>query len=172
MMGSIKQWMLGFCSLILVSIGYAECLGGNGLSCTLEVKADITNGCYVDMPDHWGTLDFGTHAIFGSKTIHAVFMQNAAVNMRCTPGMPTITMSLDGGENYQGSRRLRLDDQYIDYKLYTDHTKSQELLINEEVPVIVGPSSKVQLQLYAEATLSEDARAGTYQDKIILTISY
>lgn len=78
----------------------------------------------------------------------------------------SLTMSLDGGQNYSGGRRLaRTGGGTLLYQLYSDAAYQNAIGLNQAVTIAsVGTGNNI--------TLPGNARPGTYTDTVVVTLSW
>ena len=86
----------------------------------------------------------------------------------------SLTMSLDGGQNYSGGRRLaRPGGGTLLYQLYSDAAYQNAIGLNQAVTIAsVGTGNNITLPIYGRLTLPGNARPGTYTDTVVVTLSW
>ena len=148
-----------------------------------DVSAEIVAGCLVDglggsgQAGTIGTLDFGSDSTFSTATHSATTTANQAVRLRCTPGV-SLMMSVDGGAHAaSGQRHLQFGANggaRIAYSLCRDAGCGQPIAIGASTSLTVGPadSDDVRLPLYATLTLPGTLPPGTYDDMLMVTLSW
>ncbi|MFG1173361.1 spore coat U domain-containing protein [Erwiniaceae bacterium CAU 1747] len=144
----------------------------------VEVKASIVNGCVVSGTNtsQLGTLNFGTLPGINSAatTADAVFVNNATLNLACTPGT-TLSMSINGGVNYaNSSRNMKLTDHtdLVPYRLYANAAHTTVIPLNTALSVAYSDADNITLPIYGLAQIPRVNRAGTYTDTLTVTLSW
>lgn len=166
---------IGSCLLPLPALG--DCtLSSSPSGCPFQVTAVIQNGCLVSGNTGtpvFGTLNFGTQPTLSTQTISASLVSNPSYQLNCTPNM-SLTMSLDGGQNYNGGRRLaRTAGGTLLYQLYSDAAYQNAIQTNQAVTLSsVGTGTNITLPIYGRVTLPGNARPGTYTDTVVVTLSW
>ncbi|GHB13300.1 Csu type fimbrial protein [Salinicola rhizosphaerae] len=149
---------------------------------SFQVSATVSEGCLVSETGEtsgnvgeFGTLDFGTASSLSSDVLTSAVVQAGAVSLECTPGIE-LTMRIDGGLNAaSGSRQVsRVDgDQALAYALYADAGLQQSIGIDEAVAFQLDPSSSsISLPVYGRLALPGNAYAGTYTDRLTVTLAW
>ncbi|MEM6161519.1 spore coat U domain-containing protein [Erwinia sp. P6884] len=142
-----------------------------------QVTASIVNGCVISGTNTsvFGALDFGSYPGVGDRSVTAGFVQNATLNLACTPGT-TLSMSIDGGSNYTTTRNLRVanNSNLVGYTLYSSATYSatSAIPVNQNVALSYSNANNITLPLYGLLQLSGVNRAGTYSDTLRVTLSW
>ena len=166
---------IGFCLMPLPALG--DCtLSSSPSGCPFQVQAVIQNGCLVSGSTGtpvFGTLNFGSQPSLSTQTVNASLVSNASYQLNCTPNM-SLTMSLDGGQNYNGGRRLaRTSGGTLLYQLYSDSTYQSAIQTNQAVTISsVGTGNNITLPIYGRMTLPGNAKPGTYTDTVVVTLSW
>ena len=177
-MGRVRNFSaicLAACLLPLPALG--DCtLSSSPSGCPFQVQAIIQNGCLVSGSTGtpvFGTLNFGTQSTLSTQTVNASLVANASYQLNCTPNM-SLTMSLDGGQNYSGGRRLaRTGGGTLLYQLYSDAAYQNAIGLNQAVTIAsVGTGNNITLPIYGRLTLPGNARPGTYTDTVVVTLSW
>ena len=83
-------------------------------------------------------------------------------------------MTLDGGQNYNGGRRLaRTGGGTLLYQLYSDSTYTTPIQQNQAVAISsVGTGNNITLPVYGRVSLPGNAIPGTYNDTVVVTLSW
>jgi spore coat protein U-like protein len=150
-------------------------------SADFQVVAQIESGCLVNssMPANnadlgvLGTLDFGQHSSLSTATVQASLIRNTGVTLSCTPGT-ALAMRVDGGQNFDGNRRLRLDaGSLLVYRIYQQPNCNNEIPVASDVLVdTVSAPDDIEIPIYGCVVLPGTAAAGTYQDTLIVTLAW
>ncbi|MNO46064.1 Spore Coat Protein U domain protein [compost metagenome] len=157
------------------------CLLGGGMlapcleaatQASFQVSATIAQGCEINAPASFGTIDFGTYPTNEQRTVDAEPVWNAELRLACTPGV-NLRMRVDGGQNSSGDRRMRLgaSNNYLAYALYSDAARTNAIPVNSDIPVVV--SENIQLPVHGRLLLDNTAKAaGTYTDILTVTLTW
>ncbi len=165
----------GACLLPLPVLG--DCtLSASPSGCPFQVQAVIQNGCLVSGGTGtpvFGTLDFGTQPSLSTQTVSASLVSSASWQLNCTPDM-SLTMTLDGGQNYNGGRRLaRTGGGTLLYQLYSDAAWQNAIQQNQAVTISsTGTGNNITLPVYGRMSLPGNAAPGTYADTVVVTLSW
>lgn len=142
---------------------------------TLRVSATVIPGCKLSggsSTPHLGTLDFGARPSIGKDLLRASLTPASDLKLVCTPGV-SLLMSVNGGLRPQdGQRHLSLGDSLLPYQLYADAGLSRPIGIDQPVSLNYDLAEDVRLPLHATLTMPGAARAGAYQDVLIVTLSW
>ncbi|GJL39585.1 TPA: spore coat U domain-containing protein [Enterobacter chengduensis] len=144
---------------------------------SFKVSATIVPGCAVAAGSGglYGTLDFGSHNGVESAPVNTSFVPNGALSIACTPGV-TLSMSIDGGQNYSSVRRLKRANgtEMVAYRLYSSSSlaANSEIGLNQAIPVAYSNSNNIALPLFGVALLTGFSPAGTYSDQLTVTLSW
>ena len=149
------------------------------LSDNFRVSAQVVPGCLVNdaPPDPalgaLGTLDFGVHSSLSTATVQATLVRDAGLVLACTPGTPLV-LRVDGGEHFDGSRRLRLDaSSLLPYRLYRQPGCIDEIPVGGDVPIDTTTSpDDIPIPIHGCVALPGNAAAGTYEDTLVLTLAW
>lgn len=164
-------------SCLLPLSAWGDCtLSASPSGCPFQVQAIIQNGCLVSGSTGttvFGTLNFGTQSTLSTQTISTALAANASWQLNCTPNM-SLTMTLDGGQNYNGGRRLaRTGGGTLLYQLYSDSTYTTPIQQNQAVAISsVGTGNNITLPVYGRVSLPGNAIPGTYNDTVVVTLSW
>lgn len=125
-----------------------------------KVSADIVANCTVVA----STLDFGRETVLR----HAVDAR-ATITANCTPTV-SYSLTINRGENNdRGDRRMRSGSNYIPYVLYKDENRTQAWDYVSQT----GNGFNQDVYVYGRVPAMADApAAGTYRDKVVVTMSY
>ncbi len=146
-----------------------------------QVSAQIEAGCLVnagipadgaDLGD-LGILDFGTHSSLSTATVQASLIRNAGVVLSCTPGTE-LAMQVDGGQNFNGNRRLRLDaDTLLSYRIFRQANCTDEIPVSLDLQIdTTNSSDNVVIPIHGCVVLPGNAEPGTYQDTLVVTVTW
>lgn len=151
-------------------------LSASPSGCPFQVQAVIQNGCLVSGGTGtpvFGTLDFGTQPTLSTQTVNATLVSTSSWQLNCTPNM-SLTMTLDGGQNYNGGRRLATTGGgTLLYQLYSD-AAWQNVIQQDQAVVItnIGAGNNINLPVYGRISLPGNAAPGTYFDTVVVTLSW
>lgn len=149
---------------------------------TFQVSATITEGCLVNGSGQsggnvgeLGQLDFGTASALSEAVQVASVVQTGGVVLDCTPGI-ALTMRVDGGLHAAGgTRRLERSGggETLTYALFTDAGLQQPIGIDEPVSFDVDTgSTTVALPVYGRLALPGNVPAGSYTDRLTVTLEW
>lgn len=156
---------------------WGDCtLSASPSGCPFQVQAIIQNGCLVSGGTGtaiFGSLNFGTQPALSTQTISTALASNASWQLNCTPNM-SLTMSLDGGQNYNAGRQLaKTGGGTLQYQLYSDAGYTIPIQLNQAVTISnVGTGNNITLPVYGRLTLPGYAPVGTYTDTVVVTLSW
>ncbi|WP_368543721.1 spore coat U domain-containing protein [Enterobacter soli] len=142
-----------------------------------KVSATIVPGCSVTAGTGGvlGTLDFGTHTGVESAPVNTSFVPNGSLSIACTPGVG-LTMSIDGGQHYASVRQMQRSGgtEVVGYRLYSSSSlaANSEIGVNQAVAVSYTNSNNIALPLFGVALLTGFSPAGTYSDRLTVTLSW
>lgn len=178
----IKASLFGFLLLIFQGVVFSQGVNVNPAEPPefhVKVKAAIVQGCAIAngaSGSKFGDIDFGMIRAVdynSNAQVEASFLQSNSFLFSCTPGV-NLSMSIDGGENLDGSsRRMRSPDGlYIKYDLITDGVGP--ILPDGEVTTTIDKSGKVDIKLKGVINLdgSQDLMPGDYEDTLMVTFTY
>lgn len=149
------------------------------MSTQFRVSAQVEAGCLVNAspPDsdlgEIGTLDFGSHSSLSTATAQATLVRNTGLVLACTPGTPLV-MRVDGGEHFDGNRRLRLDaTALLPYRLYRQAGCVDEIPVGGDVPIdTTSTPDDIVIPLHGCVALPGNAAAGIYLDTLVVTLAW
>lgn len=150
-------------------------------STSFQASATIVSGCEINgsLPTpgqaigQIGTLNFGVHSALDTGPVTAALAQNAGLTIACTPAV-SLMMSIGGGLHSATTRNLQAtgSSARLSYRLYRDPGFSQELLINQAVAVTFADPSHVALPIYGRLTLPGNAVPDTFEDTVVVTLTW
>lgn len=152
-------------------------------SAQFEVSATIEAGCSIDgfgasgHAGSFGTLDFGMDSTFSTAMHTATLIGSQSIVLRCTPGI-NLTMAVDGGGHAIGGVRSMQHSsdpsQRIAYMICRDAACAQPIAIGGSTGIAItgAVSEDVPLPLYASLTLPGSMRFGTYDDTLMVTLTW
>ncbi|WP_422059831.1 spore coat U domain-containing protein [Sphingopyxis sp.] len=152
-------------------------------SANFDVTATVTPGCRVDAlggsgnAGTIGTLDFGQDSSLSTASHSATTTGNQAIRVRCTPGV-TLMMTIDGGAHAaSGQRHLQRGADpasRILYSLCSDAACNQPIAIGGSTAVTATTANgeDIRLPVHARLTLPGALTAGTYTDRLTVTLSW
>lgn len=132
------------------------------------VQANVTRDCKV-----WATtLDFGTFGLLNS----AITSNGSPITVQCSRGTP-YQIGLDAGLNGSGdinARKMVLGGNSIIYQLYRDSTMTQVWgnTLNTNTVAGTGDGMPVNVPVYARVPVQTTPPAGSYQDTVIVSVTY
>lgn len=143
------------------------------------VSATVSSGCWVvgnaaqTSGIGFGKLDFGSHpAVQAGNYDAAIGMAASPAQVQCTPGA-TVTMTIDSGQNAQGSqRRMRYGSHYLPYTLTTQPGGGTVVApgVGVSVDASAGPTL---VPVYGRATApGAGLPAGQYTDTVQVVFSW
>lgn len=143
------------------------------------VSATVSSGCWVvgnltqTSGIGFGRLDFGSHpAVQAGNYDAAIGLAASPAQVQCTPGA-TVTMTIDGGQNAQGSqRRMRYGSFYLPYTLTTQPGGGTVVApgVGISVDASAGPTL---VPVYGRATApGTGLPAGQYTDTVQVVFSW
>lgn len=139
---------------------------------TFQVAASVVPGCLVvGGGSNYGNLSYGSYA---ASTVGPVSTSLAAgVQLQCTPGV-TLTMSIDGGQNNNGVRNLKLNSgsAQLAYQLYSDIGLSQVLGIGQGINVTYSNANNIRLPIYGRVVLPGTQPTGIYSDVLQVQLTW
>lgn len=144
---------------------------------SFQVNATITPGCSVTSGSGgvYGTLDFGTRSGVDRSRVTTSFVPNSGLTLACTPGV-ALSMSIDGGQNYSTVRNMARSDgtERVPYRLYSASSLSaaSEIGVNQAVTVTYSNSNNITLPIFGAAQLTGFSPAGSYSDRLTVTLSW
>lgn len=119
-----------------------------------------------------GSLDFGEHSALETGAVSASLTQNAGLALRCTPSV-TLTMTLGAGLHAENSRNLQAPGGgRIAYDLYNDPGFTQQLGVDQPVPISFADPDVITLPIYGRLALAPGNPPGTYTDTVIVTLAW
>lgn len=167
--------VLGIC----VSISLAAPAAAQ-TSASFQVSATIVPGCEINGSPptagqnigQMGSLDFGEHSALETGAVSASLTQNAGLALRCTPSV-TLTMTLGAGLHAENSRNLQAPGGgRIAYDLYNDPGFTQQLGVDQPVPISFAGPDVITLPIYGRLALAPGNPPGTYTDTVIVTLAW
>ncbi|ALB63139.1 fimbrial protein [Cronobacter condimenti 1330] len=145
---------------------------------SFQVSATITAGCSVvtGSGGTFGTLDFGTRSGAESTRVSTSFVPSSSLLIACTPGV-ALSMAIDGGQNYGASVRNMVrggGTDRVPYRLYTSSSlnAASEIGVNQAVSIASVNSNNISLPIFGAAQLTGFSPAGTYTDRLTVTLSW
>jgi spore coat protein U-like protein len=139
-------------------------------------SATIPSDCNMSV----GTMNFGT----SPSAITANIDSTATVSAQCTNTTP-FSISLDNGTNATGSqRRMRqgATGNYLNYGLYTDTARSNAWTTSGSTTVCTsgtgtcalgtGTGSNQNISIYGRVPPQTAPSSGTFNDNVVVTITY
>jgi spore coat protein U-like protein len=166
-------------SFVLLGSGASRAATQVPTTANFLVSATVSSGCWVvgnvsqTSGIGFGRLDFGSHpAVQAGNYDAAIGMAASPAQVQCTPGA-TVTMTIDGGQNAQGSqRRMRFGSYYLPYTLTTQ--SGGGTVVAPGVAVSVDASAGPTLvPVYGRATApGAGLPAGNYTDTLQVVFSW
>jgi spore coat protein U-like protein len=100
---------------------------------------------------------------------------NSGLTLACTPGV-ALSMSIDGGQNYSTVRNMARSGgtERVPYRLYSASSLSaaSEIGVNQAVTVTYSNSNNITLPIFGAAQLTGFSPAGSYSDRLTVTLSW
>lgn len=172
-------WLVSGALAVLVVGGAPRAATPAPTTANFQVSATVSAGCWMvgnstlTSGIGFGTLDFGTHpAVRAGHQDAAIGMAGSPAQLQCTPGA-TVTMTIDGGQNAQGSqRRMRHGTHFMPYTLTTQ--PGGGTVVQPGVGVSVDASTGPTLvPVYGRATApGTGLPAGQYTDTVQVVFSW
>lgn len=153
---------------------------GAQTSASFQVSATVVPGCEINgspptpgqSVGQAGVLDFGTHSALETGAVSVSLAQNAGLTFRCTPSV-TLTMAVGSGLHAGTSRNVQEPGgRRIAYSLFRDPAFTQQLAVNEAVPVSFSGSGAIALPVYGRLNLGAGNWPGTYTDTVVVTLTW
>ncbi|OLO04933.1 Csu type fimbrial protein [Salinicola socius] len=149
---------------------------------SFQVSATITEGCLVNGTGQsvgnvgeLGQLDFGTASALSEAVQVATFVQTGGVVLDCTPGI-ALTLRVDGGLHASGGTRQLArtgGGASLTYTLFADAGLQQPIGIDEPVSFdLAEGATTVALPIYGRLALPGNAAAGSYTDRLTVTLEW
>lgn len=162
----MKLRILGVMALILAVPGAGR---AGTVSTNFNVTATVLNNCIVSASD----LAFGSY----SASLATPTTANTTVNVTCTSGL-AYTVALDGGTNTHSVAARAMTDgssHNLTYGLYTSAAFSSLWGDGTSSTVTAsgtGSGSTQSLTVYGRIDAAQFIPAGSYSDRIAVTVSY
>lgn len=147
-------------ALVLVAATGREALAADPPPAQLTVTALVEASCTLN----GGTLAFGVYT--GEEND-----ATGQFTYQCTDGT-NITLSLDPGENAQGTTRMMANGgELLAYELYKDSNRSQVWGVGANGLDVNGTSAELEpAQVFGRILAGEDAAPGSYSDTVQITL--
>ncbi|HXS72602.1 MAG TPA: spore coat protein U domain-containing protein [Rhodanobacteraceae bacterium] len=131
------------------------------------VTANVTAQCTVNA----STLDFGPVGL-----LTAAIGQSSTVSVQCATGI-AYNVGLDGGQNSGGNinaRKMVLGANSVAYQLYRDSGRTQVWgnTVATNTVAGTGTGSAQPFTVYGNVPAQTTPPAGTYQDTVIVSVTY
>jgi spore coat protein U-like protein len=141
------------------------CLTSGLQPVSFSVQALIENECDVTADP----LNFGNHGVLTANVDAA-----ADIHVTCTPGA-SYTVSLGNGQNgpSQTARKMANGTSMISYGLYSDPSRS--VVLGSDVGATLsgtGTGSAETITVYGRVPPQSTPAAGTYQDTVVVNVTY
>lgn len=136
----------------------------NGVEFTINVSATVAAGCTLGT---LGKIDFGSQPGLFTRADAA-----GSVQVTC-PVSRAWTLKFDGGRNASaGTRRMRSSaGDYVPYGIYRDANRSNAIAIDGTIAG-TGTGALQTTQVYGRTQPASPPPVGTYQDFIVVTLSF
>lgn len=163
-MNAIKHLFCSFVLLLAAQTIKAEPIGQNyAISIFVEPK------CTVNTTDiHFGTIDLINHLSSYEKQIN--------VNILCVKDTPyEVSISSGNSGSQEGYRKLKLigGQDFINYELLSSQrTPIGEGFGNKQKIYNTGTGYTQYIPVIAQIPSGQKATPGTYQDSLVLSVSY
>ena len=135
---------------------------------SLAATARVENNCKITA----GSVVFDLYDPIGAND-SAALNGSGALTVQCTRGASP-RIQLDAGANENGTqRRLHSGGWYLDYRLFSDSGRSNELTPSTWFEMGTAPSKAPRTQtVYASIAGNQDVPAGTYSDTVLATVDF
>jgi spore coat protein U-like protein len=135
-----------------------------GIEFTTNVSATVAAGCTLGT---LGKIDFGSQAGLFTRADAA-----GSVVLTC-PVSTAWTLRFDGGRNAAaGVRRMRsAAGAFVEYRLYRDASRNDAILVDGTIGG-TGTGTAQTAPVYGRAEPSAPPPVGTYQDYVVVTLSF
>jgi spore coat protein U-like protein len=133
-----------------------------------KATAQVTAQCTVSAL----TLDFGTP----TGVLTAAIPSTSTISVQCAPGI-TYNVGLDGGLNSSNNinaRKMVLGTNSVAYQLYRDSSRTQVWgnTVGTDTVAGVGNGNPQNLTVYGQVPAQPTPPAGTYQDTVVVSVTY
>jgi spore coat protein U-like protein len=150
------------------SLPYPQCSTSIQSSFPFTVTAAVQNKCTVTA----ATLDFGTPV----GLLTAAIQGTSTVTVTCASGT-AYNVGLDGGQNSGNdinARKMVLGVNSVGYQLYRDSGRTQVWgnTIGTNTVAGLGNGSAQNLTVYGQVPAQPTPPAGTYQDTVVVSVTY
>jgi spore coat protein U-like protein len=136
-------------------------------SANLTVTATVVSTCSVGA----GSLAFGNYDPTAASNVD----QAGTFQVTCTKGT-SATVGLDTGSNASGSTRRMTDGtDFLSYELFKETARTNVWGNSGAglVALAAAPSNAAQtVTVYGRISGSQDVRAGSYSDTVIITVTF
>jgi len=135
-----------------------------GVEFTINVSATVAAGCTLGT---LGKIDFGSQSGLFTRADAA-----GSVQVTCPVSRPW-TLKFDGGRNVSaGTRRMRSSaGAYVPYGIYRDANRSNAIVVDGTITG-TGTGALQTTQVYGRTQPASSPPVGTYQDFIVVTLSF
>ncbi len=129
-------------------------------------RAMVTSGCRITTA---GDMDFGTTASNYASNIDQV----STITLTCTSGLAW-NVGLDNGMNASGTTRRMVGAGFEAYELYRDPARTARwgTTIGSDTQSGAGTGVSQNLPVYGRVPVQTPIPAGSYSDKITVTVTY
>lgn len=161
----------------LLAVAFSSPVLAGTVTQSFQVGATIVPGCSVGSGTSsvFGSINFGTTAGVPNNVTPAAFVPDGSFGVACTPGV-ALSMAIDAGNNFASVRNMVRSGatNTVPYKLYSSSSLSagSEILANQAVSVIYTNSNNITLPIFGAAQLTGFSPAGTYSDRLTVTLSW
>lgn len=142
--------------------------GGTLVSAPFSATATVDPECHVNAATD---MDFGNVPGVIASPVNA----SSAITMTCRRNTPW-QMSLNDGQNADGPvrRMANPNGSRVSYELYRDPAMTQRFGQTEHVDRLVGTGTGTSqtVNLYGRINSPQSVPAGTYTDRVIVTVTY
>lgn len=138
-----------------------------GANFPFNVQANVPSSCFVNA----STLNFGNVGLLNSAV-----SASTSLGVQCsrtTPYNVGLSAGLNSGGNIN-ARQMVLGTNSINYQLYRDATRTQVWgnTIGSNTVAGIGTGNTQNLNVYGTVPVQGTPAAGTYNDTIVVTVTY
>lgn len=146
----------------------ANCTSGTNINLGFSgIHANVPSGCRITAVSE---LNFGTLA----SSLSSPHDQTASVTLQCPSGTAW-QIGMDAGQHHSGTRRMRnASGNYVSYGLFRNAARTQAWGDSLGVNTVsgTGTGAAVPVTVYGRIPAQGSAATGSYQDTVIVTLTY
>jgi spore coat protein U-like protein len=145
----------------------STCTGDGSDSVSFTASANVASLCRIDT---------ATDMAFGAapSNFASNLDQTSAITMTCTSGTAW-NLGLDNGQNASGlTRRMKLGASFVTYELYRNSGRSLRWgnTIGADTLTGTGSGTGQSVPVYGRVPVQSPVPAGSYSDKVTVTVTY